>query len=50
MLIGLNIDLWTHPLVDKAISQFGKPIVWEEDQNHLAIVLVKARVSGLGTI
>jgi hypothetical protein len=27
MLIGLNLDLWTHPLVDKAISQFGKLIV-----------------------
>jgi hypothetical protein len=50
MLIGLNLDLWTHPLVDKAISQFGKLIVWEEDQNHLATVLVKARVSGLDAI
>lgn len=50
MLIGLNLDLWTHPLVDKAISQFGKLIVWEEDQSHLATVLVKARVSALDEI
>jgi len=50
MLIGLNLDLWTHPLVDKAISQFGKLIVWEEDQNHLPTVLVKARVSSLDAI
>lgn len=50
MLIGLNLDLWTDPLVDKAISQFGKLIVWEEDQNCLATVLVKARVSGLDAI
>lgn len=50
MLIGLNFDLWTHPLVDKAISQFGKLIVWEEDHNHLATILVKARVSCLDAI
>jgi len=50
MLISLNFDLWTHPLVDKAISQFGKLIVWEEDQNHLATILVKARVSCLDAI
>jgi len=50
MIIGLNLDLWTHPMVDKAISQFGKPIVWEEDQNHLVTILVKARVSGLDAI
>lgn len=50
LLIGLNLDLWTDPLVDKAISQFGKLIVWEEDQDHLATVLVKARVSGLDAI
>lgn len=50
MLIGLNIDLWTDSLVEKAISQFGKLIVWEEDQNRLATVLVKARVSCLEAI
>jgi len=44
LIFGLTL------LVDKAISQFGKLIVWEEDQNHLAIVLVKARVSGLDAI
>lgn len=50
MLIGLNLDLWTRPLVDKAISHFGKLTMCEEDKNHLATVLVKARVSGIDAI
>jgi len=47
MLVGLNLDLWSYPLVDKAVSQFGKLIVWEEDHNHMARALVKARVTRL---
>lgn len=26
-LIGLNLDLWNHALVDKAVSEFGKLVV-----------------------
>lgn len=37
-------------MVEKAISQFGKLIVWEEDHDHLGTVLVKARVSSLDAI
>lgn len=46
MLISLNMDLWTHALVDKAVSEFGKLIVWEEDFNNMARVMVRARVIG----
>jgi hypothetical protein len=49
-LIGLNLDLWSYSLVDKAVSQFGKLIVWEEDHNHMSRTLVKASVTGLDAI
>lgn len=49
-MIGLNLDLWSYTLVDKAVSQFGKLIVWEEDHNHMSHTLVKARVTGLDAI
>lgn len=37
-------------LVDKAVSQFGKLIVWEENHNHMGRTLVKAHVSELDAI
>lgn len=37
-------------MVDKADSEFGKLIVWEEDFQNMARVFVKARVSGLDSI
>lgn len=49
-LIGLNLDHWNHALVDKAISEFGKMIVWEEDYLNMARVFVRARVCGLDSI
>jgi hypothetical protein len=39
-LIGLNVDLWSHALVDKAVSEFGKLIAWEEDFSNMFRVLV----------
>ena len=50
MMIDLNLDLWSYSFVDKAVSQFGKLIVWEEDHNHQARALVKARVTGLDDV
>jgi hypothetical protein len=49
-LLGLNLDLWSHALVDKAVSEFGKLIVWEEDHDNMARVLVKARMVSLDAI
>jgi len=48
-LIGLNVDLWSHALVDKVVSEFGKLIAWE-DLNNMARVLVRALVNGLDSI
>lgn len=50
MFLGMNVDLWNHTMVDKAISEFGKLIVWEEDFQNMARVFVKARVLGLDSI
>lgn len=50
VLIRLNLDLWSHALVDKAVSEFGKLIVWEEDYQNMSRVFVRARVSGLDSI
>lgn len=49
-LIGLNLDHWNHALVDKAVSEFGGLITWEDDMTNVFIVLIRARVSGLDTI
>jgi hypothetical protein len=46
-LIGLNLDLWSHALVEKVVSEFGKLIVWEEDYQNMSRVFVRARVCGL---
>jgi hypothetical protein len=34
-MIVLNLDLWSHSLVDdRVVSEFGKLIAWEEDHDH----------------
>lgn len=50
VLIGLNMDLWSHALVDKAVSEFGKLIVWEEDYQNISRVYFRARFCGLDSI
>lgn len=50
LLIGLNLDLWSYSLVEKAVSKFGKLIVWEEDHNHMGRTLAKVRVVGLDAV
>ncbi|KAG2538585.1 hypothetical protein PVAP13_9NG380500, partial [Panicum virgatum] len=50
MLLGFNIDYWEHKNVEKAISEFGKLLIWEEDPANLARVIVKARVVDLTEI
>lgn len=47
MMLGLNLDLWTQPLVEKAVAKFGKLLVWEEDHYHMARAIVKVRVAVL---
>lgn len=43
MLVGLNLDLWSNTLVDKAISEFGRLLAWEEDPDHMSRILVKSQ-------
>lgn len=50
MLLGLNLDLWTQPLLDKAVSSFGRLLIWEEDLFYQSRAVVKVRVSSLEDI
>ena len=50
MLLGFNVDYWEQKDVEKAISDFGKLIAWEEDPNYLSRIIVKARVVDLTEI
>ena len=42
MLLGFNVDFWEQKDVEKAISEFGKLLLWEEDPNYLTRIIVKA--------
>jgi hypothetical protein len=35
---------WEQRDVEKTIAKFGKLLIWEEDPNHLARIIVMARV------
>jgi hypothetical protein len=50
MMLGLNLDLWTQPLVEKIVSSFGKMLVWEEDHYNQVRAIVKIRVASLDEI
>jgi hypothetical protein len=50
MMLGLNMDLWTQPLIDKVVSSFGRLLIWEEDHFYMSRAMVKVRVSSLGDI
>jgi hypothetical protein len=50
MLLGTNIDFWSDVHMNKLLGDHGHIIAWEEDPNHIARVLVKARVVNLEEI
>jgi hypothetical protein len=50
MMLGLDLDLWTRPLVEKAVSSFGQLLIWEEDHYFMSRAIVKVRVSSLEEI
>jgi hypothetical protein len=50
MLLGTNIDFWSDVHMNKLLGDHGHIIAWEEDSNHIARVLVKARVVNLEEI
>jgi hypothetical protein len=47
MLLGFPLDYWTHESIQSAIGAFGRVVLWENDKNHLARLLVRARVTDL---
>lgn len=50
MLLGFNIDYWEQEDVEKAVADFGTVLSWQEDSDHLARIIVKARVTNLTEI
>lgn len=50
MFLGFNPDFWNNQKVDKALSDWGSLVTWEEDPNNLARILVKAQVVSLEEI
>ena len=46
----LGCDIWTQPLLEKAVSSFGQLMLWEEDYYHMDRALVKVRVLDLEEI
>lgn len=50
MLLGFNIDYWTKADLKKAIAEFGRLIVWEEDPKYLGRIVAKIRVVDLSEI
>jgi hypothetical protein len=50
MLLGTNIDFWSDVHMNKILGDHGHKIAWEEDLNHIARALVKARVVNLEEI
>lgn len=50
MLVGFPLDFWTYSVIEKALGSFGKLIACEEDYNHMARIMIKARVVELEDI
>jgi hypothetical protein len=47
MLLGFPLDYWNHDCIQGAIASFGRVLLWENDMQHLARLLVRARVTEL---
>lgn len=41
MMLGLDLDLWTRPLVEKDVSSFDQLLIWEEDHYFMSRAIVK---------
>lgn len=50
MFLGFNVDHWDNKMVDKALSDWGSLVTWEEDPNCLAQIMVKAKLVALDEI
>jgi hypothetical protein len=47
MLLGFPLDYWNHDCIQGAIASFGRVLLWENDRQHLAWLLVRVRVTEL---
>jgi hypothetical protein len=47
MLLGFPLDYWNHESIHNVIGVFGLVLLWENEKNHLARLLVRARVTDL---
>jgi hypothetical protein len=47
MLLGFSLDYWNNEHIQSALASFGHMLMWENDWDHLARLMVRARVSDL---
>jgi hypothetical protein len=47
MLLGFPLDYWNNDSIQNALGSFGHMIMWENDRDHLARLMVKAWVTDL---
>jgi hypothetical protein len=47
MLIGFPLDYWNSANIYSVIASFGRLILWENERDHLAQILIQARVTDL---
>lgn len=47
MLLGFPLDYWNIASIQSAIGAFGRVLAWEDDQNHLARLIIRGRVIDL---
>jgi hypothetical protein len=47
MLIGFPLDYWNTDSIQNALASFGRMIMWENDREHLARLMVRVRVNDL---
>lgn len=50
MLLGFPLDYWNIASIQSAIGAFGRVLAWEDDQNHLTRLMVRARVLDLDKV
>jgi hypothetical protein len=47
MFLGFPLDYWSNDNIQNALGCFGRMIMWENDRDHLALLMVRARVTDL---
>jgi len=50
MLMGLREDYWEREYIDTVLGPYARTISWDKDPDHLARLIVRARVVDLETI